>query len=159
VNPTKNIRRFPIRPCRGVLVVVTLISLLFPLVAGCGDGRPRRVPVSGQVLIDGKPLTRGFIRLVPEGARPAAGQIGPDGRFTLKTFEPGDGAVTGRHEVSVTAVESLSDTVQRWYTPKKYADPSTSGLTVTINEPTDSLLIELTWDGGKPFIEKDPPSR
>jgi len=26
------------------------------MTAGCGEGRPRRVAVSGQVLIDGKPF-------------------------------------------------------------------------------------------------------
>ena len=75
------------------------------------------------------------------------------GRFTLTTFENQDGSVTGTHAVSVTAVEPLTQTTQRWHAPKKYADPRTSGLTATIDGPTDSLVIELTWDGGKPFIE------
>ena len=35
--------------------------------AGCGDGRPTRVPVSGQVLIDGAPLTHGYVRFTPAG--------------------------------------------------------------------------------------------
>ena len=29
----------------------------------------------------------------------------------------------------------------------------TSGLTCEISGPTDALTINLTWDGGKPFIE------
>lgn len=121
--------------------------------AGCGDGRPARVPVSGQVLIDGAPLSHGFIRLAPAGARPATAEIGPDGRFTLKTFEPGDGAVLGTHPVAIFGAEQLSPSKQRWHAPKKYANAKTSGLTATIDGPTDSLLIELTWDGGKPFVE------
>jgi len=121
---------------------------------GCGDGRPRRVPVSGQVLIDGQPLTYGYVRVIPIDARPATAQIGPDGRFMLKTFEDGDGAVLGTHPVTVSANEYLSETSQRWHAPKKYADPGTSGLTATIDGPTDSLVINLTWDGGKPFVER-----
>ncbi|MBN1589190.1 MAG: hypothetical protein JW888_06730 [Pirellulales bacterium] len=129
------------------------VAVMTVTMAGCGDGRPKRVVVSGQVLIDGKPLDRGYIRLIPIGARPASAPIDPDGRFTLKTFEPGDGAVLGTHPVSVVAVESISSSKQRWHAPKKYANAKSSGLTAAIDGPTDSLVIELTWDGGKPFDE------
>jgi hypothetical protein len=133
-------------------VFLTLAMALVPA-AGCGDGRPARFPVSGTVLIDGKPLDYGFIRLLPEGARPATSDISPDGRFTLKTFETGDGVVPGTHPVVVLGAEVLSSTQQRWHAPKKYADPNTSGLTATIDGPTDSLVIKLSWEGRKPFVE------
>jgi hypothetical protein len=139
------------RRVRGVFLAA--IAVTMAMLSGCGDGRPSRVPVSGQVLIDGKPLDYGFIRLVPKGARPASAEIGADGRFTLKTFEPGDGAVLGTHPVMILAAEPLTSTKQRWHAPKKYADPAASGLTATIDGPTDSLVIKLTWDGGKPFVE------
>lgn len=129
---------------------------LSAVVAGCGRGRPERARVSGQVRIDGQPLGGGVIRLYPANARPASAAIDADGRFTLKTFEDDDGAVLGTHPVTVTWVEEISDNKRRWLAPKKYADPETSGRTVTIDGPTDSLLIELTWDGGKPFVEVDP---
>jgi len=139
------------RVVRSTLLIATMALVV--VAAGCGDGRPTRVPVSGQVLIDGKPLDYGFVRLMVEGARPATAQIGPDGRFTLKTFDNGDGAVPGTHPVMVLAAEPLGSTKQRWHAPKKYADPATSGLTATIDGPTDSLVINLTWNGGKPFVE------
>ena len=139
----------------GGLIVLAVCSMV--VMPGCGDGRPRRVPISGQVLIDGKPLGLGFVRLVPESARPAWGKIGPDGRFTLKTFEDGDGAVLGTHPVAVRASESLGPTKIKWHAPKKYTDHRTSGLTVAIAKATDELVIELTWDGGKPFIETIEP--
>jgi len=134
-----------------VFLVATTAMLI--ATAGCRDSRPERVPVSGQVLIDGKPLGYGFIRLVPEDARPATGELDADGRFTLKTFEDGDGAVLGTHPVMILAAEQISARKQRWHAPKKYSDAKTSGLTATIDGPTDSLLIELSWEGGKPFIE------
>jgi len=134
---------------------MVLSGLVIMTVLGCSDGRPRRAPVSGQVLIDGKPLAYGSIRFMPVGARPAMAKIGPDGRFTLKTFKDGDGAVLGTHTVTITANEYLSETSCRWHAPKKYANPKASGLTETIDGPTDSLVIELTWDGGKPFVERD----
>lgn len=133
----------------------TMCGLLLMSLAGCGDGRPQRVPVSGQVLIDGKPLCQGAIRLVSENARPATGMIGPDGRFSLGTYERDDGCVPGQHQIVVVALEILDGSSQQWHAPKKYAQPATSGLNVEITEPTDSLLIELSWGGQRgPVVER-----
>jgi hypothetical protein len=121
---------------------------------GCSDGRPERVPVSGTVLIDGKPLTKGSIMVIPSGQRPAGGSIGPDGRFMLSCYEINDGVVPGTHAVTVQATEHISERETRWLTPKKYGDAKASGLTVTIDGPTDDLKIELTWDGKQPFVER-----
>jgi hypothetical protein len=122
-------------------------------VGGCGPQRPKRVPVSGTVIIDGKPLTRGTVSFVPQDARPATGEIGPDGRFTLSTFGEGDGCVPGSHTVTVFANEWLTPTQLKWHAPKEYADIETSTLKVEITGPRDDLQIELTWDGQQPVIE------
>lgn len=123
------------------------------LVVGCDDGRPERVPVSGQVLIDGQPLAAGLIRVTPVDARPATSYLDKDGRFQLTTFHQGDGCVEGVHKVVVLGNRRQGDRVE-WLAPKKYWSPASSGLTATIDGPTDSLVIELTWSGGKPFYEK-----
>ncbi|WP_347245669.1 hypothetical protein [Thermogutta sp.] len=126
------------------LLVMALIASTIP---GCGQGRPRLVKVSGQVFIDGQPLAAGvpgFIRVVPDGMRPATGQIDPQtGRFTLTTYENGDGCVPGTHKVAIilnamVGQESVS------LIDEKFANPETSGLTVTIEKPTDSLRIDIT---------------
>jgi hypothetical protein len=134
-------------------ILLTTTAIVCIGAAGCGDGRPRRAPVSGQVLIDGKPLTYGFVQLLPKGARPAVGEIGEDGRFTLSTFEDGDGAVLGTHAVRIQAGEQISSNRMHWHAPKKWNNPHESGLRTTIDGPTDSLLIEISWEGGKPFEE------
>ncbi|MBN2579100.1 MAG: hypothetical protein JXB10_08925 [Pirellulales bacterium] len=113
--------------------------------AGCGDGRPRRIPVSGRVLIDGRPLEVGFIRVVPRGNRPATGALGAGGRFTLSTFEENDGCVPGRHRVAVIAKKDLSPTAIRWFAPKTYRSPATSGLEIEVGGPRDDVEILLTW--------------
>ena len=132
-----------------------LIALLLciPTVVGCGDGRPQRLSVSGRVLIDGEPLTHGFVRFVPKGARPSTGKLDSEGKFTLTCYGDNDGVVPGIHRVEVDGAESISETQNRWHAPKKYARYKTSGLTQEITESTDSLTIDLTWDGGKPFVE------
>jgi len=135
-----------------------VLALLAAAVAiGCGPRRPARVPVSGKVLIDGQPLRLGYVRFVPQGARPSGGPIRPDGRFRLNCFGGEDGAVPGSHRVSVDASETLGRDSKRWHAPKHYADFTTSGLEVEIDGPTDSLVIELSWDGGKPFVERYEP--
>lgn len=134
------------------MLAVAAVAMIAP--AGCGDGRPKRVPISGQVLIDGKPLPLGVIRVTPDNARPASAKIGPDGRFTLTTFGSADGAVLGAHPVAVRACEMLSPSELKWHAPKAYADEQTSGLTITVDGPNDSLVIDLSWKGGKPFVER-----
>lgn len=123
------------------------------LLAGCGESRPTRVPVSGQVLIDGQPLKFGFIRFIPEGARPSGAKLDGEGRFTLSCFDGADGAVPGKHKVEISANETLSATKVRWHAPRKYADYGTSGIDQVIDKPTDSLVINLSWGTGKPYDE------
>ena len=123
------------------------------LAIGCSDGRPKRVPVSGQVLIDDKPLTLGIIQFVPKGARPAAGKIDSEGRFVLTSYDGEDGVVLGTHQIMVSAKEMISESKAKWHAPPKYADFRSSGLTVEVTEPVDDMKIELTWDGGKPFVK------
>lgn len=131
-----------------LLWLITAMAML--AVAGCGDGRPERVPVSGRVTIDGKPLRSGFIRLVPTDARPSVGRIQEDGSFTLTTFTKKDGSVPGTHGVAVVAYDEANPSQIRWLIPKKYSHANTSDLTVDIDGPTDSLEIELTWAGEDP---------
>jgi hypothetical protein len=135
-------------------VACILLGLL--TVAGCNSSREGIVPVSGQVTIDGQPLTRGQITVMPEGHRASIGKIASDGRFTLSCFEAGDGAPVGQHIATITAVESVNDRSNRWHAPKEYANKAT-GVWVIIDGPTEDLKIELTWAGSKqkgPFVEK-----
>lgn len=130
------------------------LFLLLTLVAGCSDGRPERLLVSGQVLIDGEPLTFGFIRFVPKGARPSSSKLDEQGHFNLSCYDKHDGIIPGVHRVEVNAAEWLSGKKRKWHAPQKYFRYKSSGLTQEITGPTDSLVINLTWDGGKPFVER-----
>jgi hypothetical protein len=134
-------------------VAIALVALLAVAAAGCSDGRAKRVPVSGVVKIDGVPVPTGFITFVPTEGRSASGDIDSEGRFTLSSYEPGDGVLIGTHNVEVMAREAVSETSARWHAPKKYTSHKTSGITVDIDQPTSDLEINLTWDGGKPFVE------
>lgn len=134
--------------CFSLPVRLACLGLLALMALGCDRG-PELIPVSGQVLIDGKPLTYGAIRLVPATGRPAYSDLDSDGRFKLVTDEV-EGVAQGTHTVEIAAVEPISEYQNKYHAPEKYGSAATSGLSVTITEPTDDLKIELTWGGQRP---------
>lgn len=130
-------------------VLLGLSALAF---CGC-DSRPKRAVISGQVLVDGEPLTQGVVQFVPDGTRPSTGKINEDGSFTMTCYGEGDGAILGTHKVAIMGMEILSPSKIKWHAPKKYANTRTSGLTITVDGARDDVVFDLTWDGGKPFVE------
>lgn len=135
----------------GLIIFVIAISSLL----GCNK-RPSRVPVKGQVLLDGKPLSYGQIVFVPDNGRKSTGKLDSEGRFTLTCLDPDDGAMLGNQTVEILAGEEKSATKMFWHAPKKYSSYNTSGIKKVITEKTDNLLVEITWKGnppGKPYIE------
>ena len=135
----------------GRSLAVVLVVLMLAM-SGC-DHRPRRVPIAGRVLIDGEPLTKGMIQFVPVDTRPSVGTMDDNGNFVMTCYEPEDGVIPGTHPVAIVGSEIISNTKIKWHAPKKYADPATSGITIEVDKARDDLVIEITWDGGKPFIE------
>jgi hypothetical protein len=114
------------------------------------------VPVSGQVLIDGKPLTFGDLQFVPKGSRPSYGKLDSNGRFKLACYGVDDGVVPGLHRVGISGSEVIQGQTV-WHAPIKYANFRTSGITVQIDGPTDSLSIELGSDGRPATVRNERP--
>jgi hypothetical protein len=143
-------------PRRLALFWAFILPFFMASIYGCGDNLPKRVPVSGRVFLDGKPLEFGVVKFFPQNQRMASGGIGRDGSFTLTTFSENDGCFMGKHPVAVSTGEGISATKMKWYAPKKYADPNTSGLEIDIPGPRSDVLIKLTSEPGKkyPFVEK-----
>lgn len=140
----------PLQNRRFVLIASCVVAACL----GCGDERPTRVPVSGKVTIDGQPLQFGSVLFKIEGGRSAGASLDKEGRYQLTTYEPGDGVMVGDYQVAITGNEAIGETAAKWHAPKKYKDATTSGLTATVDGPRDDLNFELTWEGGKPFVEK-----
>jgi hypothetical protein len=132
-----------------------LLAIFMASINGCGDNLPKRVTVSGRVLLDGKPLEFGVVRFFPENQRMASGGIQRDGSFKLNTFSENDGCFIGKHPVAINSAENISASKMKWYAPKKYADPNTSGLEVDIPGPRSDVIIELTSEPGQkyPLVE------
>jgi hypothetical protein len=91
---------------------------------------------------------------VPAVGRPSIGETDANGRFSLTCYEPNDGATRGTHKVAVIAVKEISGAAIMWRAPKKYSTIDSSGLQLAVSEPKDNVEISITWDGGKPYIER-----
>jgi hypothetical protein len=99
--------------CRRALVMWIVVALLTGAAAvGCSSSEFELAPVTGQVTIDGRPFTQGKVMFAPvasgesrQAGRPAFSRLGPDGSFTLGTYESEDGAVVGEHWVTVIYIE------------------------------------------------------
>ncbi len=141
------------------LVVAALL-----LAGGCGgravvEGRPPVYPASVTVLYNGQPVADATVMLRPKaGNKPAYGRTDAEGFTELTTFEQGDGAMAGEHQVRVRKVEVkvgpaptpeepdrvdiLSET---YLVPQRYDDVETSGLTVTVDSDADNAFtLQLT---------------
>jgi len=152
--PVSSLRCVLDRACL-LLSVATLLAA-----AGCGSGRPTTIPVTGVVTLDGKPIAGASVMFEPEaGGRPATGTTDSSGKFTLKTFEAGDGALPGKHRISVSKSEMTGVQADKEglsgpadpggpkeinYIPKKYANPKTSGLTAEVASGMKPVELTLT---------------
>jgi hypothetical protein len=86
------------------------VAALCLAASGCG-GKMKFVPVSGRVTMGGQPLANVRVQFQPvEGENPGPCSVGDtdsDGRFTLKVSSQqwsGNGAVVGRHRVSIGTI-------------------------------------------------------
>ncbi len=136
---------------------VTSWCIALLLVMGCDQG-PQRVPVAGKVLIDGKPLTVGTIRFVPESGRPVSANLAEDGSFRVTTKVPtghGDeieGLYPGKYKLAVFASENVSSAENaevRWFAPPRYADFRTADLEASIQGPNEDMVVQLTSEGSE----------
>jgi hypothetical protein len=78
---------------------------LVGLAAGCGSSE-NLASVEGIVRLNGEPLSRGIVTFLPEAGRSASGAINSDGTFQLGTYDKADGALVGKHLVTITATEA-----------------------------------------------------
>jgi hypothetical protein len=86
-------------------IIISSVLMLAAIAAGCGKPDPwERMPLSGQVTLDGKPLASGQLTLFPLGdiRGPAAGAEIKQGAFSIPKHE---GPVVGKHRVEIRSVQ------------------------------------------------------
>jgi hypothetical protein len=148
----------PASACRVVAIVLATVA------GGCSghhqDNRPKLVPVHGVVRLNGKPV---------DGARVDFHNASPDkpsayattdaeGKFTLTTYENGDGAAPGKYRIAVTKAQEAGRHQEKtappmfrqggaprpkYLIPPQYSNPATSNLS---HEIVDGENPEIVLD-------------
>src|SRR5262245_29306401 len=120
--------------CAGALLVLGLSMM------GCSDNLPKRAPVKGMITYKGKSVPQGTIMFQPDDGPAATAPI-KDGQYVLKTFRDGDGAVLGKHRVTVISMEDQSGRLPEdrnplppAIVPLDFSFPDKSGLTAQVED-------------------------
>lgn len=138
------------------------------MLAFCGCSSSEFVPVSGQVTVDGTPVSTGRVEFFPATGRPAVGRIDEEGRYELRTKEPGDGARPGKYLVTITSRSVMGESQPpldgfddpnssgakgqsrrqpvsvKWNVPRSYSKRTTSGLTAEVTEDGEAIDFNLS---------------
>jgi hypothetical protein len=142
---------------------VLLWGCVVPL-AGCGDdGRPELVEVTGTVKINGEPVADALVYFMPlEGnpiMRPSRAETDGNGNFRLGTYKDGDGIPPGKYRIGIEKRQLVGELpsdydpqspqatrlTHQWITPKKLANPETSGLEAVVTQSgLEPAVFELT---------------
>jgi hypothetical protein len=149
----------PLRSLLGLVLVA----------GGCGgDDGPTTHPVSGKILVDGKPASKAQVTFHPtSGAStrwiPLA-ETDADGAFRPSTRLTGDGAPAGNYQLTIVWPEIKVDHGEEIASGdrlgRRYADPKGSGLQVTIKEGENVLPpFELKSTGPLPAHTTDSADR
>jgi len=86
---------------KGKLACLVGVALAGALLAGTGCGS-KPMGIKGKVTLDGAPLSGASVEFVPEdGGHSAVGITDNEGKFSLTTYKPGDGALRGEYRVVV----------------------------------------------------------
>lgn len=129
----------------------TLAATVISTCIGCGSSdRLKTYQVEGRVeYASGSPFNGGvdgsIIFESIEHRLSATGAIDTEGRFTLGTYEPGDGAVAGKHRVAISPPVPEGDPDRRSASPlihPKFLNLDSSGLEaeVTTSGKNDIVL-------------------
>jgi hypothetical protein len=113
------------------------------------SGNKRVYPVSGKVLVEGKPAAHAIVKFYAvnaaskkdgQGVVPQA-IVDEDGSFRVTTYSSEDGAPAGKYTVSVFWAKPSKggDDYDKPLIPARYLNAETSGLTAVVEERATEL--------------------
>lgn len=91
-------------------ILLTLLTV--SCCVGCGGGDKVDLgAVSGVVTMDGEPLSDVIVVFSPEDGNPSSGLTDSEGKYSLSYLGKSDGAIIGKHKVSITTADlSMNET-------------------------------------------------
>lgn len=90
----------------GMSLHILLTALSLSCCLGCSGGDNVDLgAVSGVVTLDGKPLSDVIVVFVPEEGNPSSGLTNTKGEYTLSYLGKSEGAIIGKHKVSITTAD------------------------------------------------------
>jgi hypothetical protein len=126
---------------RAAGVLLSLIAL-----AGCGDENPLgRLPVTGTVSLDGKPLERGSVSFEPLGGGTSSGSTIAAGEFAIREEK---GLPPGRYRVRVYSASA--ETAPEDQLPGESGPPHKDLIPKTWNANSEQQ-VEVTEGGENAF--------
>lgn len=134
-----------------VLAVIAVATSI-----GCGSSPPKLVPAEGVILIDGEPAADISVQFLPdeiEGEkRPTSYAVtDSEGRFVLKTYEQGNGAVVGGHSVIlVDTLEERPEQGQELTAPPRLDSrysTITGGVRATVTDGGGPITVDVSSSG------------
>jgi hypothetical protein len=136
---------------RSFLIFVLLLGLNFGCLnlSGCNG---KQVGLSGKVVFsdDGSPVTFGTVCFATSTFQ-AKGEIKKDGTFTMGSIGTSDGLPPGTYQVGILGVtEDIGGESIYSILDPKWNSPSTSNLTITVENTTRNLEIK---------VDRNPESR
>ena len=128
------------------------IGLVFTFL-GCGGGS-ETVPVTGTVTYKGKPIGKINVFFVPadNSGAIAQGTSDENGKFSLQTLNPNDGAKPGDYKVAFKYISDIIPDMpgfvggiqpEKSPLPLKYEDENKSGHTATVKDSDNEFTFDL----------------
>ena len=143
----------------GVVAALIFFVVAAVVLPGCArqgfqNLRQATYPVEGQVTLDGNPVANATVVFKPvdptnfKWRETPQAKTDAEGRFTVFTYESGDGAPTGEYRVGIAVLgggdDEGGDQARRETSsvkiPQRYGDASTSGLTAKVESKPNVLV-------------------
>jgi hypothetical protein len=131
---------------------IWIATALFVVVINSGCSGPNAASVSGNVTLEGQPLTTGMVSFYPEGGNgaPANGQIDSSGNYSLSTGTD-SGLAPGKYIAIVVATKDPPQPYDKTgaeippipITPAKYGSTTTSDLRVEVKAGKNAVPLPL----------------
>ena len=131
-------------PILGTIIFILSMSYL----VGCNKtGLPGLVVGKGQVVYDGNPLSEAMVTFFPSeglGAerRSAVAKTDSEGKFVLRTLNPGDGVFPGDYIVTVSKVKETASPISNEDQAKMLSGELPPAMAVNVNAKPEHLIAE-----------------